>query len=185
MMITDFKLYENYTLNLNVIKAFYDNESNEDIINLIGDNDVNSFHDKDGKNILIVAIMYNKLDVVDYLLDNGIDINFTETRTHKTAIYFSCEKGFHGVSKKLIDKGINLNSQDKYGNTAIMRNVTFNYCENLFDLMFLKTDITLKDIYDNDIFELLADKTIEYVKEKYPLKIEEYNRNNNLNKYGI
>ena len=184
-MITDFKLYENNNnLVEEIFKSIRDNETTENIISLIGDNDVNDFQN-DRKNLLIVAIEHNKLDLVDYLIDKGIDLNYTDLRTNKTAIFYSCEKGFQGVSKKLIDKGIDLNSQDKYGNTAIMRNLTFHYCEILFDLMIQKTDWSLKDIYGNDLFQFLTEDEKEKLIKKYPQKWNEYIRNKNLNKYGI
>ena len=71
-----------------------------------------------GFTLLHYAAKENRLEVIEYLVSSGCDINAIDddkqTALHKSAIYGHTES-----VKLLIDKGANVNQVDKHGNTPL------------------------------------------------------------------
>lgn len=71
---------------------------------------------------LIAAMMYTpRSDVIDFLLAHGADPNIMDDALGMNALGYAISFGdsYSNVVKKLIEKGANLNTIDKYGTSAL------------------------------------------------------------------
>lgn len=78
-----------------------------------------------GQTPLMFACWCGYLDIVQYLVANGADIN---AQDHKKmpVISWGVQNGHLAVIRYLIDKGADLNAKDKSGETVFMRACYFN-----------------------------------------------------------
>jgi ankyrin repeat protein len=60
--------------------------------------------------LLNMAAYHNKIEVAEFLLENGADIN-SESKTYKTPLHSAIYKNHPQMAKLLIEKGANINSQ--------------------------------------------------------------------------
>lgn len=74
--------------------------------------------DGEGRTVLINAVSENKPAILQWLLDNGANIN-NQDRVGYTALHFCGQNGFFDIAKYLVDNGANPNLQDIYGNTPL------------------------------------------------------------------
>ena len=75
--------------------------------------------DIDGYNVLFYAIQSGNLDTVKYWIEEyHIDINFQDHYKNNALIIAIAVKNKE-IFKYLIDKGININHKDKFGDTAL------------------------------------------------------------------
>ena len=102
---------------------------------------LNQIRPKDGFTPLIAAVANAKLEVTNYLLDQGSNINQMDA-TGMTALYHVMLNYLNDDSEKiakiLIKKGINIDSQDKDGNTALMVAFKYGTWKHWFIELFLK-----------------------------------------------
>ncbi|KAF8856063.1 ankyrin, partial [Acephala macrosclerotiorum] len=76
-----------------------------------------------GGKYLQIAIAHDKLDIVEYILDNGVDVNpslgdhFPYSRP---PLHIAVRRGHGEVVKRLIDAGANLHRKDDNGDTALV-----------------------------------------------------------------
>ena len=68
-----------------------------------------------GHTPLYVASENNHLNIVEYLVDNGADMNKIRV-SHQTPLYVAIERGHFDVMKYLVDKGADLNKATTDGN---------------------------------------------------------------------
>jgi len=68
---------------------------------------------------LVLAARYGHADVVQFLLDNSVDVNTRDSREY-TALIAAAEGGYHDVVKKLIAADADVNAKTLSGLTAIM-----------------------------------------------------------------
>jgi len=91
----------------------------EELIKLLIDSgaDIYDF-DNEGVSIFDVAITYNNLFVVNYLLQKGIDVNRTTRRSGFTPLMCASCYGQVEIAKLLLDKGANKEAKDSKGFNA-------------------------------------------------------------------
>jgi len=75
--------------------------------------------DDEGVSILDMAITYNNIEILQYLIKEGIDINKTSRRSGFTALMAAACYGRVEVTKILIENGVNQAAKDTKGFTAI------------------------------------------------------------------
>ncbi|SFV62727.1 Ankyrin [hydrothermal vent metagenome] len=75
--------------------------------------------DDEGVSIFDMAITYDNIPMVSYLLDQGIDVNKTTRRSGFTALMAAACYGRVEIVKILLQKGANQYAQDSKGFTAI------------------------------------------------------------------
>lgn len=96
-----------------------DRESfNEAIVEL---DDIN-YQDKDGRSLLIYAVLENDIDLVEALINRGAKVNLNDNNGW-TALHFAANEHLVAITKLLIKKGADVNAKDSYGNTVIWRAV--------------------------------------------------------------
>lgn len=102
----------------------------DDFIRLYTGN-INALHKYSGFNLLQLAVASNskleeKIKIVMFLIKEGIDINFVEKKRLRNALhilYFfmtnTSAKYLYSITKILVENGIDLNAQDKYGSIPL------------------------------------------------------------------
>lgn len=90
--------------------------------------------DSDGSRLLHCAICGRKFDIALFLIENGIDVNMTNS-TGQTALHLISENP-NLVANALLVKGGDINIRDKYGNNSLWTAV-FNCEGENFDMIKL------------------------------------------------
>jgi len=74
--------------------------------------------DDDGLSIIDIAIKFKRVDILNYCIDKGIDLNETHRPSKITPIILaSCFNNIE-IAQFLLDNGANINSQDSNGMSA-------------------------------------------------------------------
>lgn len=71
------------------------------------DLDVNQ-NDSKRHNCLHKAVAKNDLEMVDFLLKNGADVNAKAGRQRSTALHIAAKMGYHSVMLRLLNAGIKM-----------------------------------------------------------------------------
>ena len=74
--------------------------------------------DSDGRTALINAVIENKPDFINWLVDNGANIN-AQDKIGYSVLHFAGQNILVGLTKYFLEKGVNPNLQDIHGNTAL------------------------------------------------------------------
>jgi len=91
-----------------------------DLIMLIIDNGADIFdYDEEGVSIFDMAITYDNIEMVNYLIDKGIDVNKTYRRSNFTALMAAACYGRVEIAKILLENGANKECVDSKGFSAI------------------------------------------------------------------
>jgi len=96
------------------------NRCDDEILSLLLDNgaDIDDFNE-DGVSILDYAIMYNKIFIVQIILDAGIDINFTRRHSKFTPLMGAVCYGRKEIAKMLLERGASKDATDTKGLDAL------------------------------------------------------------------
>jgi len=74
--------------------------------------------DGDGRTALINSVIENKIEFIDWLLDNGADIN-AQDRGGYSALHFVGQERLTEIGTHLLNRSPNLELRDNYGNTPL------------------------------------------------------------------
>ena len=125
-----------------VIRAFYDAEINPNArsergetpltfaipnseiktVKFLADNTNISEQDKLGQSPLHLALLQNKEEIFDYLLEKGADVNVGGAKgvlKNQTALYLAVTRGRDDLAQKLLERGANPNIIDSEGGTVL------------------------------------------------------------------
>lgn len=75
--------------------------------------------DEEGVSIFDMAITYNNIDMVNYLIEKGMDINSTKRKSGFTPLMAAVSYGRGEIVKILLDNGVNQESTDSKGFKAV------------------------------------------------------------------
>jgi len=75
--------------------------------------------DEEGVSILDMAITYDNIDMVNYLIDNGMDVNQTNRRSGFTSLMAAACYGRVQIVKILLQNNANQTAKDSKGFSAI------------------------------------------------------------------
>lgn len=91
-----------------------------DLLKLLLDNgaDIYDF-DNEGVSIFDMSITYNNLEMVEYIIEQGIDVNFTQRRSRFTPLMAAASYGRIEIAKLLIKHGADQDAVDAKGFSAI------------------------------------------------------------------
>jgi ankyrin repeat protein len=79
--------------------------------------------DKDGRPLLVWAILEGNNEAVALLIENGAEVNLVENRHGYSPIHFAAQGQNPEAIAMLVNAGAELESKDKFGNTALNRAV--------------------------------------------------------------
>ncbi len=92
----------------------------EELLTLLIESGADVFDfDDEGVSILDMAITYDNLFVVNYLIEQGIDINATNRRSGFTALMAAACYGRVEIAQVLLSYGVDQTAQDSKGFTAV------------------------------------------------------------------
>jgi len=80
--------------------------------------DINDF-DEEGVSIFEMAITYGNIEMVTYMIEHGIDVNFTQRRSRFSPLMAATCYGRVEVAKLLIDNGAKKDAIDSKGISVI------------------------------------------------------------------
>ena len=106
--------------------------------------------DKYGFSLLHAALYGHKWDIAEFLINEGIDVNLKDSGGN-TALHYLCDDNSTDYNevfkliKMLLDKGANINMQNKKGHTPLI-NATAKSNGQWFDIFRLLLDYN-PDIY--------------------------------------
>lgn len=75
--------------------------------------------DEEGVSIFDVAVTYNNIEIVKYLIGNGVDVNSTQRRSGFTPLMAAACYGRTEIAKLLIENGADKNAVDSKGISVI------------------------------------------------------------------
>ena len=182
-MITNFKLFEN--LNSDLYPKVLSNDIKY-IKNYIKNGGDINFLFINNETLLTTAVIYGFEEMVDFLIENGADLN-TQDYRKKTLINRLCSSELINNSEimiqKLIDAGANLNIVDNYGSSALIIaaiNDDFKIIE-----MLIETDWNIKNKNNKDFLQLVLYKYKNNIIKIYPEKYQTYLMNKTLDNFNI
>lgn len=74
--------------------------------------------DDEGVSIFDMSITYNNIDIVKYILEQGIDVNATQRRSRFTPLMAAAAYGRAEIAKILIEHGADKNMREEKGFSA-------------------------------------------------------------------
>ncbi|MCX7571774.1 ankyrin repeat domain-containing protein [Tumebacillus sp. DT12] len=100
-----------------------------------------------GSSLLHYAISASKFDIASFLINNGIDLNLTNS-DEQTALHLICVNQSIYVAKELLQNKVDINIRDRFGNnamwTAVFNCKGMNY-EMVELLMTFNPDVMTKN----------------------------------------
>ena len=114
--------------------------SDEIIKSKIDDLQVLNQKDRDGRNLLMFAAIYQRPMIVEYLLEKGFNVN-EQDKNGFSALHFAVQSNRLDMVKCLLNYGADVNLKNKFGNIPLMlsNNVT---SKEIFKLLIANgTDI--------------------------------------------
>jgi ankyrin repeat protein len=106
--------------------------------------DVN-FANRLGVTALMVACQWDRLEVAEFLLANGADLEIRERNHDRNALIYSCLSGDSRIVKLLLDHGVFVNSTDAAGTSALMTAATMGNVELVKLLLQRGANVHLRD----------------------------------------
>jgi hypothetical protein len=126
----DYTISDDYTQSLDIscsaadhfLSLATDNRNYEAISMVLSSDDKNrtSLVKSLGNSILIKCAEDNQVDLAEFLLNHGVDVNYRSWhQQNKTPLMFAAEKGNREMATLLIEYGANINMQSNWGSTAL------------------------------------------------------------------
>jgi len=78
--------------------------------------------DSDGRTPLMFAVIDDKIELVDFLIQNGADVNVQDNNGF-SPLHFAAQDFRVEAAKSLLNKNAEVNQCDKHGNTPLWRAV--------------------------------------------------------------
>lgn len=96
------------------------NRCDMDLLMLLIDNGSDIFDfDDEGVSIFDMSITYNNIEMVEYLIDKGVDVNFTNRRSRFTPLMAAAAYGRVEIAKILLKHDADKNAVEEKGFSAI------------------------------------------------------------------
>jgi uncharacterized protein len=96
------------------------NRCDVDLLMLLVENGADLYDfDDEGVSIFDMSITYNNIEMVEYIIEQGIDVNFTQRRSRFTPLMAAASYGRADIAKLLIEQGADQNVVDEKGFSAI------------------------------------------------------------------
>ena len=108
----------------------------------------------DGCSALMMALMRERFQVADYLIDQGADVNHKRPAQHtpdrsrgQTPLWWAANHGHMALAKKLIDSGADVNTPDHHGGTPLTTSASSGHLDMVKFLVESGADVHAQ-IYD-------------------------------------
>jgi len=152
-------------MNINCANLFFyiEKKENENVKKYLLEKGID-IRDKEQRTPLINASFYGNEALLEWLLENGADIDAQDVNGF-TALHFACQEGHLQCVKILLNRKSNINNLDKYGNTAAW--VTIMNWKSGENLPILKelykngADLNIKNNAGNSAIEIIPQNILE------------------------
>lgn len=133
---------------------------------------------KKTENLLMVAILYENYEIVDYLLDLNINIDYKTKTYGMNVLNYLIVVNKKKYIMKLLNKGLKINNYDKFGNSCFhfcIMNSNYDLLDYFYDVNSKVDDKVNFNLTNYDGFTalhmLLNDKTSpEHILKKFVIK---------------
>ena len=147
-------------INPNNLFTFIQNKENEQVQEYLSNSQID-IKDEYGRTPLINAAFYNNVELIDWLVRNGANINASDNIGF-TALHFAAQEANTESLKSLIKHGADLNQKDMHGNTpawvAVMNWKAGKNFDNLKALVKSGADLSLKNNANRSADEIIPEK---------------------------
>ena len=103
--------------------------------------------------ILHFAVIIGNIEIIEYILDNGVDIN-SQNVFEETPLHWCCKEGNLQIAKLLINNGANYNSLDFDGNSPLHWAAEYDQYEIVSYLLSLGVQVEEVNITEETPMEL-------------------------------
>jgi len=108
-----------------------------------------------GETPLYMAAYFGHLAIINYLVDNGADINLQEPRAGWSPLHMAISQGKTDVVEYFINQGADWNMQTRYGDTplilAFRKNKNNSHLEIIKMLLIVGADITIENTIGQNV----------------------------------
>jgi ankyrin repeat protein len=120
---------------------------------------------KDGSNVFIIALMYKRNEMIEYLMSLNFNLHFTSS-SGETLLQVAINYNNIKIINKLLQTNINLNNINAdFGISAIHQSIILDNFDLFKKLLDKNVDYNLPDFYGNTpLHYILIDKRIDFLK---------------------
>ena len=129
----------------------------DNIIIMLSTVDNINLQDAEGKTLLIYAALYERYEVIKYLLAQNADVQ-AQDKNQYTALHFAVQTNNVNTIKLLIEAGANVNAKEKFGNSPLMKCNNNTPKEVIEILLNNGADPTLKNNFGVSAADLLKNR---------------------------
>ena len=99
----------------------------------------------EGTSVLSMAILYNNIELVKFIIEQGTDVNSKDRDGDGTPLYWACVQEDTEIIKLLLEHGADINGKIRDGETPLSRACYYNRTEVAKLLLDLGADPNIKD----------------------------------------
>lgn len=127
-------------------------------------------------NALKIVSIEGIIDILEFLIKRGIDIDKTDFSTGRSAIMWAAQNGKKDIIEMLIENSANLNLQDYNGDTVLHLACSSEYkFEDMLKMLILSSSnvnkvnkknesilmVAIKNNYSDELLEMLIERTLD------------------------
>lgn len=142
------KIVENLTTSMR-------NEQSLDLTKIIERLTSLELRDRDGRTLLINASFYNRLDIVEWLIYHGAEVNASD-KTGNTSLHAAVQEGNVFIMRFLLEHGADVNSKNVFGNTPLWMAKPMQSKEIFEILLSFGADPDIKNNYGMSAADCMA-----------------------------
>lgn len=122
------------------------------------------------ESLLILSIKRKCFELVDYLINNGANIN-DKINNKKSLIIYALESQSYKIIQYLLDLGVDINGKDQFGKESLL--YALNTGTDEIMTMLIRHGLDIKGIHENQVLRekmitRFSESTLEVLLDKYP-----------------
>ena len=137
-----------------------------------------SFTDYGGRNLLRSITQDDAWWIIDYLIDNGLDLDYF-CEDGKTLLMYGCKQGNLEMIEKVLCLGVDVNAVDLRGNSALDYLCCHGDDHNLIEVVRMMLEVADQSVKDRFLLRACESDCYLFVSEalEYGANVETFERN--------